>query len=208
MNAGDYLVDVLVNGQFAGSDAFEVIGTSAPIQRTATTLKSLPLDRYTDPFAYCKAIVNNDGSLEGGMNDSDGRYVGPEPPSEVAKALGDGAGPYTWRCMNGRVLACFVGASGRGCRKAGVFPAGTTSVTQMSAIRKFCARNPNSEYVPNNVNYSASDWKCAGDTPVVVKSYPVDERGFIQGNWVTVLPLNSDTRKSISINSGSRSDRP
>jgi hypothetical protein len=136
---------------------------------------------YKDPFTYCKAVVTRDGG-EGGVDDS--RYVGTQPPDAVIHAMMKKVGvteSFAWRCMNGNVYGCYLGASGRGCRIA------DTSERQVAAIRTFCAENPNSSIVPNSVNYSASDWTCNGNTPIVVESYPVDHRGYMAGNWVQVL---------------------
>ena len=141
-------------------------------------------DQYRDPFAYCRAVRDMGGG-EGGV--ADDKYLGTQPPPEVVAALerkwgGNMSTGATWRCMEGRVYACYLGASGRACRPA------ATSDDQWRAIREVCASNPNLEIVPNSANYSAANWRCVGGRPVVVESFPVDQRGYMFGNWVEVLP--------------------
>jgi len=68
---------------------------------------------YSDPFAYCAAI--------GTIDEPDARYVGPKVPEVIAKGLMKGASPDApldlfiqnsfWRCMDGKVYGCFVGAN-------------------------------------------------------------------------------------------------
>jgi|GEM_PF-5177800 len=154
------------------------VGEQAPSAATTT----MPADGYTDPFEYCRTMVNANGG-EGGINDN--RYTGKEPPDAVVNAMMEAlhtksGGSYTWRCMGGEVYGCSLGASGRACRIA------ETSEQQISAIAQFCATNPDSTFVPNAVNYSASDWSCNGNVPVIVTSYLVDENGYIKDNWVKV----------------------
>ncbi len=141
-------------------------------------------DAYTDPFAYCR-MKRDVGGGEGGV--ADDKYVGTQPPPTVAEAVqqkwgggtGDGA---TWRCMEGRVYACNMGASGRACRTA------ATSDDQWRAIKEDCRATPKLEFIANATNYSAADWRCIEGRPVVVQSFPVDQRGYLVGNWVEVRP--------------------
>ncbi len=162
--------------------------TSAPTGASASQPKSIcpsaATGVYTNPFAYCKAVVDQDGG-EGGVEDS--RYVGTNPPAVVVNAMMNKfpniRGPYTWRCMDGDVYGCYMGASGRACAKR------DTSQRQLSAIGQFCANNPNA-IVPNSLNYSSSEWRCNGTIPIVVKSWPVDKRGYLKDSWVMVSPYN------------------
>src|SRR3972149_2571244 len=70
---------------------------------------------FTDPFAYCKAVVNIDSP--------DSRYVGPKVPEVIARGLQKAfeapadkpldvfiRGTY-WHCVDGKVYACNVGAN-------------------------------------------------------------------------------------------------
>jgi hypothetical protein len=129
---------------------------------------------YKDPFEFCKAVKNVDNSES--MDDK--RYVGPETPSVILKAMG---GPAAWRCMDGNVYGCFLGASGRACLR---WKNVTTSPTQ--SIRQFCANNPNSWVVPNSVNDTPWSWVCRGTVGVIdtsVKKESLDKRGYFVGAW-------------------------
>ena len=135
--------------------------SAEPVKYVEPTKTAQP-KTYSDPFAYCEAVVNKDGGPEGF---EDIRYTGPNPPPAVINAMNKAFPNYsgitvTWRCMDANVYGCFVGASGRGCRIA------ATDERQLAAIKQFCEQNPNNDFVPNAVNYSDSDWRCDGTTPV------------------------------------------
>src|SRR5262245_13157192 len=71
--------------------------------------------RYDDPFAYCAAVGNVDAP--------DARYAGPVMPVAIAEGLrrafrAPADAPLEmftrssfWRCMDGKVYACSVGAN-------------------------------------------------------------------------------------------------
>lgn len=146
-----------------------------------TTLSGI--DDSKDALAYCAKVVNMGA---GEIELADSGYTGEQPPNVVVQAMmkwNSGIdGPYAWRCMHGHVYGCYIGASGRGCRVA------RTDEEQMLEIRKFCEQNPNADFVPNAVNYSASSWRCNGSIPVVIESYPVDDEYYIKGSWVKIEP--------------------
>ena len=161
------------------------IATATDMTGSGAEPDPVAAEQYRDPFAYCRAVRDMGGG-EGGV--ADDKYLGTQPPPEVVAALerklgGNMSADATWRCMEGRVYACFLGASGRACRQA------ATSDDQWRAIREVCASNPNLEFVPNSINYSAASWRCVGGRPVVDESFTVDQRGYIFGSWVEVLPL-------------------
>jgi hypothetical protein len=82
--------------------------------------------------------------------------------------------PTMWRCMNGSVYICEIGASGRGCMKAG------HSLAPTEGVRTWCRQNPNSDFVPGAYLSSAAiTWRCQGTRPVVVETEGVDERGYV-----------------------------
>lgn len=122
---------------------------------------------YADAAAYCRAKINVDY-----VRDSDGSpasYVGPRP------TLAQG---NVWRCMEGKVYSCFLGASGLACAKA------DASRIPSLAIRQFCRRNPNTDFVPMMViDVSSSTWKCEGVTPVIIETFPLDARGYQRDAW-------------------------
>ncbi len=78
------------------------------------------------------------------------------------------------------MYGCGSGASGRNCRRV------TTINTPDDEVKKFCHDNPNSDFVPNAANYTASDWRCKNGRPVIDRrSTPgeVDDHGYLSGVW-------------------------
>ncbi len=80
--------------------------TAAPAAQAAS---------YADPFSYCATV--------GTIDTPDSRYTGPAIPDSVAQGLKNASGASAdapldifkngtyWRCMDGKVYACFVGAN-------------------------------------------------------------------------------------------------
>ena len=119
-----------------------------------------------DIAATCRTIKNNDASGEG--NDY------PGIPNTV------------WRCMNGSVYVCEMGASGRGCMKTG------HSTTPHDGIRKWCRENPNVDFVPGYLLPGvAVSWRCLSGQPVIVETEGVDERGYVKSMWRKVSAVTS-----------------
>ena len=88
------------------------------------------------------------------------------------------AGANTWRCMDGRVQVCAVGADGRACGKLdpGLSPA--------KPVRAYCGVNPGSDFVPMVViGNSATTWRCTGAVPYPLETQKLDKRGFVVGRW-------------------------
>lgn len=113
--------------------------------------------------AYCQRARNTESSGEG--ND----YPG------IRNTV--------WRCMNGRVYVCEMGASGRGCLKTG------HSSTPHDGIRQWCRENPNADFVPGAyMAGSPASWRCRGTQPVVVETEGVDEMGYMKNFWRKVGP--------------------
>src|SRR5687767_895884 len=94
------------------------VNTAAPRVDAASASPapgSEPQETFSDPFAYCTAL--------GTVDLPDSRYTGPQVPEVIArglkKALGapaDAALEFflnntVWRCMDGMVYACTVGAN-------------------------------------------------------------------------------------------------
>jgi len=112
----------------------------------------------SDIAAKCRTMKNTESSGEG--ND----YPGMQNT--------------VWRCMKGSVYVCEMGASGRGCMKAGRRTAPTRGVLT------WCRENPNSDSVPGAyLSGAATSWRCRGTRPVVVKTEAVDERGYVKQFW-------------------------
>jgi hypothetical protein len=143
---------------------------------------------YTDPFAYCKAV---------GTIDAPGpAYTGPKVPADVAKGLQQAlnapdtpldvleAGSF-WRCMDGHVYACFVGANLPCEAKA------NTDRTPTQDEIDFCQQNPNSDFIPAVVTgrETVYEWRCTDGTPEIVRQvFQPDARGFISNIWYELSP--------------------
>jgi hypothetical protein len=142
---------------------------------------------YSDPFAYCAAV--------GTIDRPDARYSGPATPDAVVKQLmqtlevtrtvstSDFAAGTDWRCADGRVLGCWVGANLPCPEKA------NTSKTPTQAMSDFCSQEPSADGIPtavtgHNVIY---DWSCVNGKAVAGKqSVAVDAQGFIKDIWYPI----------------------
>jgi len=130
--------------------------------------------KFADPFEYCKAVVNVDCSLEGG--ECDARYTGPKPPPIVASTLG---GAVAWRCMNGKVMGCYLGASGSACEKPGA------SGKPPAGLIEYCLQNLH-EKMLSRAQFGADgpNWSCVSGKPVYAGTAPkLDRRGYMVESW-------------------------
>lgn len=118
--------------------------------------------------AFCAANPNDDNPSRSYPAGKTGGV-----PPEVAKA-----GANTWRCMDGKVLVCNVGADGYPCQKLDPDP------KPAKPVRDFCAAHPGSDFVPMYViGDSATTWRCDSVTPKPLKTQPLDARNFVKGAW-------------------------
>jgi hypothetical protein len=143
---------------------------------------------YSDPFAYCTAV----GTVDAPGAD----YTGPKVPETVAqglqKALNAPDTPLSvlengsfWRCMNGEVYACFVGANLPCEAKA------NTDRTPTQDEIGFCQQNANSDFIPAVVTgrETVYEWRCSNGTPEIVKqAYQPDAQGFLSEIWYKISP--------------------
>ncbi|MBI3800638.1 MAG: hypothetical protein HY268_27125 [Deltaproteobacteria bacterium] len=144
---------------------------------------------FTDPFAYCAAV--------GTVDAPDSRYAGPRVPKAIARGLKQAfAAPPTapltpflknsfWRCMDGKVYACTVGANLPCQEKA------DTSRTPTSAMAEFCRDNAEADSIPAFVTGRATiyTWRCTGGTPAIVREVTQpDARGFLSTIWYKIPP--------------------
>lgn len=143
---------------------------------------------YADPFAYCAAV---------GTADTPGdNYVGPQVPQAVVEALRKAldapdiplsaleAGSF-WRCMNGEVYACFVGAN-LPCEARA-----DTDRTPTEAEADFCRENPNADFIPAAVTgrETVYEWRCRDGTPEIVQQvFHPDAQGFLSLIWYQINP--------------------
>lgn len=144
---------------------------------------------YKDPFAYCKAL--------GTIDSPDSRYVGPKLPEAILlglkKAFGAPAGAPPdvfergsyWRCMDGKVYACNVGANLPCTEKA------DTSHEPSQGMKEWCKSNPDSDFIPAYASGRSTiyEWKCAAGEPTIVKEInKPDAAGFISDIWYEISP--------------------
>jgi len=144
---------------------------------------------FDSPFAYCKAA---------GTIDAPGKeYTGPAVPDSIAgglkKAFGSPDstpadvfknGTY-WRCMDGKVYACNVGANLPCDEKADV------SKEPTQGMKDYCSENSGSDFIPMYVTGHSTiyEWKCDGTTPAAGKAFAeVDKQGYQTNIWYEITP--------------------
>ncbi|MFA0810168.1 hypothetical protein [Microbulbifer epialgicus] len=145
------------------------------------------LGAFNDPVVYCRVVVNADNPEE--------PYIGPAKPQVVLSGIYQAAGISAgaprdwvvggtfWRCMDGEVYACFVGANLPCEEKA------DTSREPSDAIAAYCKSNPASEAIPTIVTGRATvfEWRCKNAVPEIIRqALQVDARGFIANYWYRV----------------------
>ena len=161
--------------------------TTAPTATTVPTATQAAT--FSDPFAYCAAV--------GTVDEPDARYVGPKMPDVIVKGVMKASGASAdapvelfakgsfWRCMNGKVYACTVGANLPCTAKA------DTSRTPTAAETEFCTANPNADVVPAAVTgrETVYEWRCKDGAPEIVRQvFTPDARGFISDFWYALSP--------------------
>lgn len=144
---------------------------------------------YDNPFAYCEAV--------GTIDKPGADYTGPEVPESIAKGLKKAFGsPESapldvfmrgtyWRCMDGKVYACNVGANLPCYDKADM------SKEPNQGMKEFCNENPGSDFIPMSATGHSTvyDWKCDGTTPVAGKQLmEVDKQGYQKDIWYEINP--------------------
>ena len=144
---------------------------------------------YDNPYDYCKAV---------GTIDAPGKeYTGPAVPDSIAEGLKKEFGSPDstpidvfkngtyWRCMDGNVYACSVGANIPCAEKADV------SKEPTQAMKDYCGENSGSDFIPMYVTGHSTiyEWKCDGTTPVAGKAFAeVDKQGYQTGMWYEIHP--------------------
>jgi hypothetical protein len=139
---------------------------------------------YTDPFSYCNCT--------GTIDAPDKRYKGEKVPGSIVTGIrkvmklgGDTPADYIkqstfWRCMDGKVFVCMVGANLPCMAKADL------RRTPDQAMRDYCQNNPDQDYIPAYVTGRTTvyEWRCSGKEPAIAKQlFKPDTRGFISDIW-------------------------
>ena len=153
--------------------------TPEPVEETTTPESAT----YDDPFAYCAAV--------GTVDEPDERYTGAELPDSIAEGIREAFDASdvplevfqrgtVWRCMDGKVYACNVGANIPCLGKADL------SQEPTEAMAEYCQETPDSDCIPAVVTgrETVYSWRCDGTTPVVDEQYTqVDSQGFLEFAW-------------------------
>lgn len=144
---------------------------------------------YSDPFAYCAAV--------GTIDAPDARYTGEKVPMKIAVKLKKAWGlpdtapiePFLrathWRCMDGAVYACNVGANIPCSEKANL------SRTPTEAMNQYCQENPRSNFIPMAVTGRATvySWQCSqGKAEIAKQITKPDARGYLANVWYKLTP--------------------
>jgi hypothetical protein len=144
---------------------------------------------FADPFAYCAAL--------GTIDAPESRYTGPPVPEVVAQGLQKAFGAPAdaplesflhdtfWRCMDGRVYACTIGATLPCQERADV------SRRPTPGVANFCKDNPQAEVIPAYVTGRATvyEWKCTAGAPSIVRQVAQpDTQGFVSHVWYAISP--------------------
>jgi hypothetical protein len=141
---------------------------------------------YADPFDYCAAV--------GTIDAPDAAYRGPQVPDSVVQGLQTALNApdtplsvlqngSTWRCMDGAVYACFVGANLPCDAKA------NTDRTPTQDEIDFCQANPDSDFIPAVVTgrETVYEWRCSGGEPEIVKQvFQPDAQRYLSDIWYKI----------------------
>jgi dipeptidase D len=142
-----------------------------------------PPAAYDDPFAYCAAV--------GTLDAPDARYTGAALPEAVAAGLRQAIGATAdmpmegslWRCADGQVKACAVGAN-LPCGEKG-----DASREPNPGIADYCKENPSADGVPAAAAGRATlyEWRCKdGVAEIVKQAFNADAQGFIAEIWHSI----------------------
>lgn len=141
-----------------------------------------------DPFVYCAAV--------GAIDVPDERFTGAEVPDVIAEGVRAAYGAENiglevyrrgtfWRCMDGNVYACNVGANVPCQSKA------DESREPTQPMIDFCAENAGLDYIPAVVTGRTTiyEWGCDNATPVIADQVTeVDSQGYPQSFWQELTP--------------------
>ncbi len=163
----------------------ETEATAAP---TSASTPVVDAATYNDPFAYCAAV--------GTVDEPDDRYTGEELPLVIAEGIRAAFNAEdvalevyqrgtVWRCMDGKVYACNVGAN-IPCQSKG-----DLSRQPSQPMVDYCKENAGSDFIPAVVTGRTTiyEWGCDETEPVIIDTYTeVDSEGFLQYAWHELTP--------------------
>lgn len=158
-----------------------VIATVTPVYSPAATAAL----SFTDPYKYCANV--------GTIDKPDTRYVGEKVPQIVIQSylevnnLTEAGQPLellqqttVWRCMDGKVYGCNIGANLPCSSKANV------SKVPTQAMKDYCEANLDSKLIPMAVTGHSTifTWRCVREVPELLNQVDaVDSQGYMQRIW-------------------------
>jgi hypothetical protein len=90
-----------------------------------------------------------------------------------------------WRCMDGELYACTVGANLPCAEKA------DTRREPSAAVSEFCRQNPGADVIPMAVTGRTTvfEWRCADARPTIVRQIAQpDGAGYLANIWYAIEP--------------------
>ncbi|MCC7364829.1 MAG: J domain-containing protein [Dehalococcoidia bacterium] len=150
------------------------VQTTAP-SATATAPTTAAAVQFTSIHDYCSVNRETDWPPSAESPRIDGINT-PTGPNDA---------PLVWRCAEGTAVVCDPGATGGACMRI------SFSTEPSSALRGFCAANPNS-FPPNAVvgHNSAYQWRCTNGFARVedelISAGAVDKRGYLLERWTFI----------------------
>jgi hypothetical protein len=133
----------------------------------------------------------------GTIDAPESRYTGPKVPEAVARGLKKGFGAPAdaslasflnntfWRCMDGTVYACTVGANLPCLEQT------DTNRRPTQGMTDFCRNNLHAEVIPAVATGRTTvyEWTCANDMSEVVRQFAQpDARGCLPNIWYAISP--------------------
>ncbi|WP_141245980.1 hypothetical protein [Mesorhizobium sp. WSM3859] len=168
--------------------AFSTIGFLAPALLSAfvaaASAAPAPTAAAQDLYSFCRQVKNDDtvrpyshelynGTVKAFKKLFPDAMSAPQEQELQTQA--------NYRCMNGKVLACFVGAN-LPCAKM-------NAARDNPGADEFCKTNPNADVVPAFAtgHDAVYFYKCASGKAVVAgRSWALDKRGFARKLWTVI----------------------
>jgi hypothetical protein len=145
----------------------------SPGPRAETARPARP--KFLSIVSFCKVHGTVDYPPEKGFGD---------PENENLPPLLSQTDANRWRCLDGKVLVCADSADGDQCaRKA--------DDRHPAIVAEVCRDGHEGEEVPFYAGHPYRyDWVCRHGRAVIVRSYPLDRRGFFLKAWAPLVVKN------------------
>jgi len=148
-----------------------VLSSSLPSSLHAAPTSHSPA-KLQNIVSFCETRGTVDFPPEKGFGDPENQYVPPLVSQIDANK---------WRCLDGKVLVCTDSADGDQCaRKA--------DDRLPKIVAEACRDGAEGEEVPFYVGHPYRyDWICRHGKAVIVRTYPLDRRGFFLKAWAPLV---------------------